>query len=399
MQLTCKQTLVLQLQKLWDNGYLLRECLNDSSLFPKQLRFKTPTSYEVSNNFAQVKQWISTITHIPGIRIVSKTIRHKTLGSNLIPQQAWVDDLDSAVSLINKKSQLVTFKEVIKYVTQHQPQLLAWVEQYPLKALELAAIFPKLISVVKWRQANSHPNIYLRQISLPEIDSKFIEQHRATLAGLFDLILAPNEINSELTGIKHFPRRYGFCDKPQYLRFRILDQNLQLLPGIDAELTLTANDSQALLQQVDFMQQLDTVFIVENEINFLAFPKHSRSIVIFGAGYGFAALQQVAWLKDKQIFYWGDIDSHGFAILNQLRHSLPHAKSLLMDIDTLLEHRDFWVKDVSAEHKELQNLNAAEQQLYQDLLSNKYALQVRLEQERINYEWCQSCINKIHEFA
>ena len=30
-----------------------------------------------------------------------------------------------------------------------------------------------------------------------------------------------------------------------------------------------------------------------------------------------------AWLLEKEIYYWGDIDTHGFAIFNQLRGFLP----------------------------------------------------------------------------
>ncbi|MGI6299138.1 MAG: Wadjet anti-phage system protein JetD domain-containing protein [Saccharofermentanales bacterium] len=41
--------------------------------------------------------------------------------------------------------------------------------------------------------------------------------------------------------------------------------------------------------------------------------------MIFGAGYGFDHLASASWLNQKDIYYWGDIDTHGFAILNQLR--------------------------------------------------------------------------------
>ena len=61
------------------------------------------------------------------------------------------------------------------------------------------------------------------------------------------------------------------------------------------------------------------VFITENEINFLAFPRVADSLVIFGAGYGFEMLDAARWLQERTLHYWGDIDTHGFAILDQLR--------------------------------------------------------------------------------
>ncbi len=42
-------------------------------------------------------------------------------------------------------------------------------------------------------------------------------------------------------------------------------------------------------------------------------------------------LAQAGWLARCQVYYWGDIDTHGFAILDQLRTHIPHARSLLMD--------------------------------------------------------------------
>ncbi len=36
-------------------------------------------------------------------------------------------------------------------------------------------------------------------------------------------------------------------------------------------------------------------------------------------------LAEASWLKERDLFYWGDIDTHGFAILDQLRGHFPHA--------------------------------------------------------------------------
>ena len=59
-------------------------------------------------------------------------------------------------------------------------------------------------------------------------------------------------------------------------------------------------------------------------------------MVIFGAGYGFEMLNHARWLASRRIHYWGDIDTHGFAILDQLRRRFEHVESFLMDRETLL---------------------------------------------------------------
>ncbi|MCL7660007.1 DUF2220 domain-containing protein, partial [Klebsiella pneumoniae] len=51
------------------------------------------------------------------------------------------------------------------------------------------------------------------------------------------------------------------------------------------------------------------------------------------------------WIVGARVIYWGDLDSHGFAILNRLRSHLPEVESVLMDEATLLAHRDLWVPE------------------------------------------------------
>ena len=66
--------------------------------------------------------------------------------------------------------------------------------------------------------------------------------------------------------------------------------------------------------QLEFAQlnrPVERVFVTENEINGLAFPPCPGSIVIFGLGYGLDRLADIAWLERTQVWYWGDIDTHG----------------------------------------------------------------------------------------
>jgi hypothetical protein len=84
------------------------------------------------------------------------------------------------------------------------------------------------------------------------------------------------------------------------------------------------------------------IFVTENEINFLAFPPVKNSMVVFGAGYGFEMLANASWLSHRRIHYWGDIDTHGFAILDQLRSQFEHVESFLMNRETLLAFASQW---------------------------------------------------------
>ena len=94
--------------------------------------------------------------------------------------------------------------------------------------------------------------------------------------------------------------------------------------------------------------------------------------------------------------YRGYLDTHGFAILDRLRAWLPQTVSVLMDRQTLFTHRDRWVTEPKPTHDRLTRLNAAGQDLYEDLVSDRLSERVRLEQERIDWSWVLSHLVPTH---
>lgn len=371
-----------QVLKLWNRGTMLSVMVQGEPIFPLRLTLKGPDSRQLSDRFAEVRDWIAQLTAAAGpYRIVWRTVNHRILGNNDIPAELWIDTPDDALALIGKRRSASEFASMIDMTREQEPALLSWLIRRPLRALELAESWPNLLRLVAWLRDHPRPGIYLRQIDLPGVHSKFIECHRNTLSELFDLALPPQSIDTEATGTANFCQRYGFRDKPLRVRFRILDPALALLPdGTKQEITLTQADFASLNLLVE------KVFITENEINFLAFPPVPKAMVIFGAGYGFQNLARIDWLQTCNLCYWGDIDTHGFAILNQFREHFPHATSLLMDRQTLLAHRDHWESEPRPESAVLTRLNEAEQSLYDDLRENRLGDRIRLEQEKIGYE-------------
>lgn len=223
----------------------------------------------------------------------------------------------------------------------------------------------------------------MRQVDAPGVDSKFIETHRGVLGELLDLALPPATIDSGATGITQFARRFGFLDKPVRIRFRLLDPALPGLPGCTGlpDITLDAGSF------ADLALPVERVFITENETNFLAFPPLAGAIVVFGAGYGWEALARAAWLHPCRLHYWGDIDTHGFAILDQLRGHFPQVASFLMDRDTLLAHRLHWGQEPEPARQDLLRLTTQEEAVYDELRFDRLQSRLRLEQERVGFGW------------
>lgn len=380
-----------QVMKLWNRGTLLTAMVNGEQLFPLRLTLKGPDSRHLSDRFTEVRDWIAQLKATAGpYRIVWRTVNHRILGSNNIPKGILIDSLDDALGLIGKRRAATEFAGMIELTRKQEPQLLTWLAWRPLRAIDLAESWPLMLNLITWQRNHPKPGIYLRQIDLPGVHTKFIERHRGVLTELFDLTLPPESIDSEAKGAASFCQRFGFRDKPRRVRFRILDHTLSILPtGTELDITLTETDFAQLELSVE------TVFVTENEINFLAFPPFPRSMVIFGAGYGFSNLATIDWLHDKTLYYWGDIDTHGFAILNQFREYFPDAVSFLMDRNTLLTHREHWETEPHPGTAALSRLTQEEYLLYDDLCENRLGDRIRLEQEKIGFTALLEALKKI----
>lgn len=377
----------------WQRGRLLSSSLAGELLYPWRLPLKGPNAAVLAAQFDAVRHWIRTLSdgaktdNGTGYRLEFQEINHRQLGRNHIPVAAWLDTEADALALIGKRREAARFHALAGTIAQVFPPLRDWLAKRPLRVLEHAEDWPRLLGVVAWIAAHPRSNVYLRQIDVPEVHSKFIECNRALLSELLDLVLPESSINaSAASGAAGFERRYGFRAKPLLIRFRLLDATLPApLQGL-SDLSLPCDE----LAQMSL--RVRRGFITENEINFLAFPRLPDSLVIFGAGYGFEALAVAGWLLEREIFYWGDIDTHGFAILDQLRSRFPQARSLLMDRATLMAHRPLWGREDTPTQRELSRLHPDEASLYDDLRQDRIAPALRLEQERIGYAWVQAAL-------
>jgi hypothetical protein len=388
MSWTTPSDLRAQVQKLWDKGAILAAAASGEALFPLRLPMKGPTSAELSERFDAVRAWIADLQRGAktasgtGYRVAMREVRHRVLGANAVPDEAWVDTLGDAVALIGKQREADRFSDLLARTRNRHPGLLPWLGKRPFRALELASHWPALLNVVDWIKTNPRPGIYLRQVDIPGIHTKFLEAHRGVLSELLDLVLPAEAVDPSFSGTSQFARRYGFRDKSARIRFRLLDPEHALLsPGTEQDYTVSGDTFARLAPKAA------RVFITENEVNFLAFPPLADSLVVFGAGYGFDVLADATWLHDRSVYYWGDIDTHGFAILDQLRALFPHVRSFLMDRATLLAHQSQWGDEPDPCAHALSRLDAAECALYDDLRDQRLRKRLRLEQEKIPFGW------------
>jgi len=359
------------LGKKWKSGALLTALAEGKDWEPLDLPLRGPAAGEIAGRLAEVQEWAAAWDRAARgpLRVEYKKVGGRQVGSNMIPCRAWIDGYEPAWELLGVRADVRRFSTLARATAESCPRLVPWVTRRPLRLLRLAGRWDELLAAVRWIDERQTPGMYLRQVDVPGVDTKFIEQHRGVLTELLDLQLAPDRIDADAPD---FAGRYRFRRKPGYVRFRVT-------AGAFTELSVRADEFAAPPPGTS------RVYVVENEITYLAFPLPAGAIVIFGGGYAVDVLEPLGWLTDLDLVYWGDIDTHGFAILNRLRHRFGHARSMLMDRATLLAHRGQWVTEPRPATGRLDRLDAEEAGLYRDLLDGTLGPSVRLEQERIRF--------------
>lgn len=388
--------------KAWNSGALLRELLEPSGLYPRRRSLKRPTAAELLSDYAAVRAWAAELSSGAGAySLETVEIGRRTVGANSIPAAAVFATVEDETCSVGKAREAGVFRSLTEGLAGLDPLLLDWAARRPLKLLELGPDALTAARVALWLRDNPAPGIYVRQLGLPGVHTKFIERHRLVIDEMLaavghssadqEFYAGDDELESSgqdagledgagRTPAARFARRHGFLHPPELVRFRLLDPETDQFGGA-RDITMTAEAFGRLRLPVD------TVIATENQVNFLALPDRPGTLALYGGGYGFSSLRDAAWLRDCRVLYWGDIDTHGFRILDQLRAVHPHVESVLMDEQTFLAHRDVWGTEASSSRAALMRLTAAEAALYQALGNNTYGPNVRLEQELINWGW------------
>lgn len=386
-----------QIEKLWNRGDVLRtvlarfEQVDDDTHggrtidLPYRVRLRGPSPREMSEHFDRVRDWVDAMQRTAtryGCEVEWKTINHRQLGRNDVPVALLLPDMACIVRIAGTRTELNCFARLAETLIARLPETAAWIRSRPFDLLSLEESLDRLIHFVEWMRVHPPDGRYLREVDLPGIDTKFLESHTAVLAAWLEQVLPEERKDSDAHPIRSFAQRYGFSRKPELVRFRLLDT--ELAPGFGGFTDVSVTTSEFKMCRMS-ERGVKRIVVVENDISALALPDLPAAVALFGRGYNFDFLSDTTWLSEVAVDYWGDIDTHGFAILNQFRAFAPHAKSILMDRDTLLAHTDHWTIEQKPSTRKLERLTPEEQSLYNDLVTNRYESHVRLEQERIRY--------------
>lgn len=310
-----------------------------------------------------------------GYNIEYQTVKTKRHGIQDIPISISFQTEYDYLKYINEEKDTAKFKKDITSILSSFPELKDWIYKYPIKVIEND--WESLLKVCKYFKAIPQPHLYIRELPI-QVHTKFIENNKGIIRELLDIIIAEH-INVDE---KQFESRFNLKYDETLVRFRILDEAIsqQLFRGID-DISIPISEFQ------HFSPPIQTVYVVENKINMLAFPIKRDSIVIWGHGFGVDIMKNVEWLKTKKIYYWGDLDAYGFQILSEIRTYFEQVESFMMDRQTF---DLFYEGDKGTEtnvEKDL-CLTSEESEMFKYLKENN----LRLEQEKIPHEYAKTKI-------
>ena len=218
--------------------------------------------------------------------------------------------------------------------------------------------FATVLEVVTWLRDNPLGSLRPRQLPIRGVDSKWFETHRSLVTAL-------------LAAAGH-AEAVDVLDTAPRIRLRLLDPALR--PAGLSDISAPV----AQLSRLKIAPRI--VFVFENLESVLAMPDWPGAVAIHGSGYAVDTVARLTWVHGARILYWGDLDSHGFAILSRLRQHLPQVESVLMDEATLLEHRDLWVPEPKPHTGTFSALTGTEERALTRIRAEG---DVRFEQERI----------------
>ncbi len=366
------------LRRRWDTGLYLKGHLAQEPWQPVELPVKGPTAGELLDRLDEARQWLGRFERGTGQFYVEyRVVQGRHLGANRIPARVRVESFEQLCRILQTGPEVQRLDQLLARTRDRLPAAVPWTVANPQAALRNEAVWDRALETVRWISGHEPDRLYLRQMDVESVDTKFVERHHRLLDQLLTAVLPADRMDREADS---FAARFRFLEKPSYTRFRLLDP--EAFSSHFTEMTVRTDELAGTVPAAT------TIFIVENEVTYLAFPRVSRAMVVFGSGFALAGLTgpaRLPWLSDKDVVYWGDVDTHGFAILDRLRARLGSVRSILMDRETLLAHPRQWVTEPNPTSRTTSHLTPEEALLYRDLVEGTYGESVRLEQERIRF--------------
>ncbi len=373
--------------RFYERGAVQADWLQeDDTLFPLRISLKRPSEKEIRSRFETIRKAIKMLESA-GLPLEYRRFQFAALGEQRLPIGVVFGTREDYLRLLGLQERFNAFVAESRVVLDAFPALYLLLVEKPKLIESYTGAWERIVSVCRYLIAHPHPHIYLRELPIEGVDTKFIASHKKVLDLLLTHLLPKEAYNATITTLANggFEAKYGFLTPQPMIRFRLLDPSDAISGQMNLALPKSAFES--------LQTEVERIFVIENLATFLAFPPCPKSMIVFGSGYGARDLKGARWMADKHLYYWGDLDSHGFAILSQFRTLFPHTRSLMMDRPTADRFAHLAVEEPKEKRYEgaAERLTEEERELLEDLRQKAF----RLEQERIPIGYVQEQLHAL----
>lgn len=363
-----------------------RSWLAGGGVWPLRISLGAPTEKEVADEAGAVHDWVEAWYGWKGpAEIVWEWRQWPRLGKQRLPVNAIFPSPEAVTEVVGEARRWLVAVERYRHMTTRWPNLAhdpALPSQFNVLADYPADDFRCLMTLLEWLEHNPFSNLYLRQLPVHGLDTKWVEQRTGVVADLVRVLhRQPDESN--------FYALCGLRKPPDRIRLRILCPELRRRVGGLCDIEAPVDE----LARLSFTPA--ACLIVENLATGLAVPDMTGTVCIMKLGNAVSLFGPILWLQHARVVYWGDIDTRGFAILNRARKIIPHLRSVLMDEKTLSTYSTLCGTEESPHPDiELPNLNDEELSVFHQLRSGVLGHQLRLEQERLPWSYVTAVLTE-----
>jgi hypothetical protein len=352
-----------------------RNWLNQNGGWPLVMALGSPTENDVEEDAGSIRAWANAWSDWHGIGEIAWTDRQwPRLGRQRIPVSFRLASSEQVATVVGQQARWALARE------RHGRLITQWPilagnsvlrRHFDVLADYSGTEFERLWSLMLWLERNPRSGMYLRQLPVEGLDTKWIEGRKGLVTELACAIRGEFQE-------RDFFAACGLRGPRHRIRVRLLCPSLRKSVG-------GLEDLEAPLEEIVALPLVPAaVIIVENLETGLALPDLPGVVALMKLGIAVGVLDVVPWLQGIAAVYWGDIDTHGYAILAHARRAIPSLVSILMDKETLFHYRKLWVEEpVQNENAELSLLKDDERMVYEGLRSHAWGRNIRLEQERI----------------
>lgn len=309
--------LAVLLTRQWHNADKREAYLLDSRNWPMEIPIGRPSPALFTHQTARVREHIARWRAVTTgkVRWQDTTFRSAAepvslpLRWQLSSPEEWAQASgDAQVKLEQKRLRYLLARVDPRFCPLLVRQRSLWRERHDEEVVQAATLTLELEPGI----AAGRP---LRSLALAGIDSKFIERNLGLLTAMLDI---------------RFEGRASQLGLASFLDAADEGDHWLLVVPLEPGLLPFAQQRVRARELIDTPLPAGHILLIENDRCLHLLPALPDTIAVLGSGLDLTWLR-ADWFRQRQLGYWGDMDTWGLHMLARARNLQPHLQPLLME--------------------------------------------------------------------